>query len=252
MAYEFFYWPGIQGRGEFVRLALEAAGADYVDVAREPAKSGDGVKALMAMLEGRAAPFTPFAPPFLRDGDMVVSHVANILLFLGPRLGLAPGNEASRAFAHGLQLTITDLIAEVHDTHHPISTDLYYEDQKKEAKARTAAFLSERAPKYLGYFERVLNDNPAGKAHAIGDKLTTVDLSLFQVWVGLAYAFPRAFAGADKLYPALAALTASVAAQPSVAAYLASERRIPFNESGIFRHYPELNQGPARARRRKD
>src|SRR5271169_6862883 len=133
MAYELFYWPGIQGRGEVVRLALEAAGAPYVDVARKPAKSGGGVKALMAMLEGRAAPFTPFAPPFLRDGDILVSHVANILQYLGPKLKLAPAGEAARAFAHGLQLTITDLIAEVHDTHHPISHQRYYEDQKKEA-----------------------------------------------------------------------------------------------------------------------
>jgi len=232
MAYELFYWPGIQGRGEFVRLALEAAGAPYVDVARERG-AGRGVAALTAMLEGRAAPFTPFAPPFLRDGEIIVSHVANILEYLAPKLGLAPRQEARRVFAHGLQLTITDLISEVHDTHHPIATDLYYEDQKKEAKARAAAFLSERAPKYLGYFERVLADNPAGKAHAVGDKLSTVDLSLFQVWTGLA------------------GLAANVAAQPNVAAYLASERRIPFNESGIFRHYPELDQAAAKAGRRK-
>ena len=250
MAYELFYWPSIQGRGEFVRLALEAAGAPYVDVARERG-AGRGVAALTAILEGRAAPFTPFAPPFLRDGEIIVSHVANNLDYLAPKLGLGPRQEARRVFAHGLQLTITDLVSEVHDTHHPIATDLYYEDQKKEAKARAAAFLSERAPKYLGYFERVLADNPAGKAHAVGDKLTTVDLSLFQVWTGLAYAFPRAFAGADKLYPGLAGLAANVATQPNVAAYLASERRIPFNESGIFRHYPELDQAAAKAGRRK-
>ena len=250
MAYELFYWPGIQGRGEFVRLALEAAGAPYVDVARERG-AGRGVAALTAMLEGRAAPFTPFAPPFLRDGEILVSHVANILDYLAPKLGLAPRQEARRVFAHGLQLIITDLVAEVHDTHHPIAKELYYEDQKAEARANAAAFLKHRAPKYLGYFERVLADNPAGKAHAVGDKLTTVDLSLFQVWVGLAYAFPRAFAGADKLYPALAALAANVATQPKVAAYLASERRIPFNESGIFRHYPELDQAAAKAGRRK-
>jgi glutathione S-transferase len=249
MAYELFYWPGIQGRGEFVRLALEAAGAPYVDVAREPAKNGGGVKALMAMLEGQAAPSTPFAPPFLRDGDVVISHVANILLYLGPRLNLAPADEASRAFAHGLQLTVTDLISEVHDTHHPIATDRYYEDQKKEAKARSEAFLNQRAPKYLAYFDRVVSGNPAGKANSVGDRLTTVDLSLFQLWVGLAYAFPRAFAGADKLYPALAALAASVAAHPNVAAYLKSGRRIPFNDSGIFRRYPELDQAPAKAGR---
>jgi glutathione S-transferase len=249
MPYELYYWPGIQGRGEFVRLALEAAGAPYVDVARERG-AGRGMKAMLAMLEG-GAPQTPFAPPFLRDGAIVVSHVANILHYLGPKLGLAPKDEAGRIFAHGLHLLVTDLVAEVHDTHHPISTDLYFEDQRQEAKARSAAFLQDRVPKYLGYFERVLGDNPAGQKHAVGADLTTVDLSLFQVWAGLAYAFPRAFAGADKLYPALAALVASVAARPSIAAYLASDRRIPFNESGIFRCYPELDQAPAKVGRRR-
>jgi glutathione S-transferase len=249
MAYELFYWPGIQGRGEFVRLALEAAGAPYVDVAREKG-AGRGMKAMMSMLEG-AAPQTPFAPPFLRDGSIVVSHVANILAYLGPKLGLAPKDEAGRLFAHGLQLTITDLVAEVHDTHHPISTDLYFEDQKAEAKARSTAFLQHRVPKYLGYFERVLGDNPAGSMHIVGADLSTVDLSLFQVWTGLAYAFPHAFADGAKLYPALAALAASVAALPNVAAYLASDRRIPFNESGVFRHYPELDQAPSKAGRRR-
>ncbi len=186
----------------------------------------------------------------MRDGDVVVSHVANILHYLGPKLGLAPADEAQRIFAHGLQLTITDFVAEAHDTHHPIATDLYYEDQKTEAKARAAAFLAHRVPKYFGYFERVLNDNPAGAAHAVGSALTTVDLSLFQIWAGMTYAFPRAFAGAAKLYPRVAALAAQVAARPNVARYLASERRIPFNESGIFRHYPELDQEPGARRRR--
>jgi glutathione S-transferase len=248
MAYELYYWPDIQGRGEFVRLALEEAGVPYVDVAREQAKSG-GVKAMMAMLESGGRP--PFAPPFLRDGEVIVSHVANILDYLAPKLKLAPHDEAARVFARGLQLTITDLVSEAHDTHHPISTDLYYEDQRSEAKARATAFLKHRAPKYLGYFERVLNDNPAGKTHAVGDGLTTVDLSLFQVWAGLAYAFPRAFAGAEKRYPALAALVGRVAARPNVAAYLASKRRIPFNESGVFRCYPDLDEAPAKAARRK-
>ena len=244
MPYELYYWPSIQGRGEFVRLALEEARADYVDVAREHG-AGHGVKGLMAMLNGAAAPYTPFAPPFLRDGDVVVSHLANILNYLGPKLGLAPKDKAQRLFAHGLQLTITDFVAEVHDAHHPISTDLYYEDQKAEAKARTAAFLKHRVPKYLGYFERVLSDNPAGGAHTVGGKLTTVDLSLFQVWAGLNYAFPRASAGADKRYPKLAALAGNVAKRPNIARYLASARRIPFNESGVFRHYPELDQPAA-------
>ena len=249
MAYELYYWPSIQGRGEFVRLALEAAGAPYVDVARERG-AGRGVKGLMSMLDG-GAPQTPFAPPFLRDGAIVVSHAANILQYLGPKLGLAPKDDAGRFFAQGLQLTITDFVAEVHDTHHPIATDLYFEDQKKEAKGRSAAFLRHRVPKYLGYFERVLSDNPAGPAHAVGGEMTTVDLSLFQIWSGMAYAFPHAFANAGKLYPALAAVASSVAAHPRVAAYLASDQRIPFNESGIFRHYPELDAAPTKAERRK-
>ncbi len=242
MPYELYYWPSIQGRGEFVRLALEEADAPYVDVAREHG-TGHGVKALMAMLNGAAAPFTPFAPPFLRDGDVVVSHVANILNYLGPKLGLAPKDEAQRLFAHGLQLTITDFVAEAHDTHHPISTDLYFEDQKAEAKARAAAFLDHRVPKYLGYFERVLNENPAGPAHAVGDALTAVDLSLFQIWAGMTYAFPRAFAGAERRYAALAALAASVEKRPNIARYLASDRRIPFNEFGHFPALPGARSG---------
>ena len=162
--------------------------------------------------------------------------------YLGPKLGLAPKDEALRLYAHGLQLTITDFVAEVHDTHHPIATDLYYEDQKAEAKARAKAFLDHRVPKYLGYFEHALETNPAGPAHAAGDGLTTVDLSLFQLWAGMAYAFPRAFADAGERYPRLAALVAGVEKRPNIARYLASDRRLPFNELGIFRHYPELDQ----------
>ena len=244
MPYELYYWPGIQGRGEFVRLALEEAGAAYVDVARERG-AGRGVKALMAMMDS-AQP--PFAPPFLRDGDVVVSHVANILNHLGPKLGLAPEGEPQRIFAHGLQLTITDFVAEAHDTHHPISTDLYYEDQKREAKARASAFLAHRVPKYFGYFERVLNGNPAGPGHAVGSALTAVDLSLFQIWAGMTYAFPRGFAGAEKRYPALAALAAQVAERPNIARYLASERRLPFNEFG---NLPALSGARSAVRERR-
>ena len=241
MPYEIYYWPSIQGRGEFVRLALEEAGAEYADVARERG-TGRGVKALTAMLGGGAALFAPFAPPFLRNGDVLISHVANILFYLGPKLGLAPDSEAERLFAHGLQLTIADFVTEVHDTHHPISTDLYYEDQKAEAKARASAFLAHRYPKFFGYFERVLADNPAGPAHAVGNRLSYVDLSLFQIWAGMAYAFPRAFADAARHYPKLAGLAAAIPERPNVERYLASPRRVPFNESGIFRRYPELDE----------
>jgi glutathione S-transferase len=241
MAYELYYWPGIQGRGEFVRLALEEAGAPYIDVARERGE-GRGVAAMTRIMRAKNVALIPFAPPFLKDGDFVVSHVANILAYLAPKLGLAPRTEKLAVFANGLQLTITDFVAEIHDTHHPISGELYYEDQKKPAKARAIAFLDHRLPKFLGYFERVLEENPAGPEHAVGARLTTVDLSLFQLGEGLAYAFPRAMAKFSTKYPALAALRERVRARPNIANYLASPRRLPFNESGIFRHYPELDQ----------
>jgi glutathione S-transferase len=241
MPYELYYWPGLQGRGEFVRLALEEAEADYIDVARHGGP-GRGMPSMMKALKDDDAPYIPFAPPFLKDGDLIVSQVANILMYLGPKIGLAPKCEPLRYVANGLQMTIADIVAEVHETHHPIAAHLYYEDQKEAAKARSANFLTHRVPKFLGYFERTLKQNPGGEAHSVGNALTYVDLSLFQVIEGLSYAFPRAMKGAVKRYPALAALHKSVRARPRVARYLASERRIPFNESGIFRHYPELDQ----------
>jgi glutathione S-transferase len=241
-AYELHYWPGIQGRGEFVRLALEEAGAKYVDVARLSKKEGGGVEKMLAVLGENASPVRPFAPPILRAGRLWLSHTPNILQAIAPELGLVPRDEASRIAANQLQLTITDFLSEVHDAHHPISTGLYYEDQKAEAKKRTLHFVKERIPKFLGYFESVLAANKKGKGrHAVGAKLSYVDLSLFQVMVGLAYAFPKALRRAEKKLPRLVALREHVAARPRIAAYLASEHRIPFNQNGLFRHYPELD-----------
>ncbi|MQB41429.1 glutathione S-transferase [Rhizobium sp. ICMP 5592] len=245
MAYELYYWDGIQGRGEFVRLALEEAGADYIDVARGPTSEGQGMRAMFAVMESKSEAHIPLAPPFLKDDDLVISHVANILMYLGPKLGLAPEDQGDRHVVNGLQLTITDLVAEVHDTHHPIATSKYYEEQKQEAKARAAEFLDNRMPKFLGYFERVLGQNPKGPMHIFGNRLTYVDLSLFQVFEGLRYAFPRSTVHLGDEYPHLAALRASIARRPSIARYLASERRIPFNEDDIFRHYPELDRSVA-------
>lgn len=238
MAYELYYWDGLQGRGEFVRLALEEAGADYIDVVRGPR----GVAAMMTVLKSKTEPHIPFAPPFLKDGDLIISHVANILFYLGPKLHLAPNDEKLRFVANGLQLTITDFVAEVHDTHHPIATTQYYEDQKDAAKLRSKDFIEHRMPKFMGYFERVLEQTPEGKAHAVGNQLSYVDLSLFQIFEGLRYAFPRASANLAKDYPALGALHDAVRKRPKIKAYLASERRLDFNTSGIFRHYPELDQ----------
>jgi glutathione S-transferase len=230
--YELFYWPTIQGRGEFVRLALEEADVEYVDVAREKG----GTKRLMALLDGADRP--PFAPPFLKAGGLLIGQTANILLCLGQRHGLAPLDEANDLWTHQLQLTIADLVTESHDVHHPVGSSLYYEDQKAEAKRRGQDFTGNRIPKFLGYFERVLG----GREFLVQDRLTYADLSLFQMIEGLRYAFPRLLAQFGDAYPGLAALRDRVAARPRIAAYLASPRRLPFSEEGIFRHYAALDE----------
>ncbi len=243
--YELFYWPRIQGRGEFVRLALEEAAAPYTDVARLTKKEGGGMDAMLALLRGKGlakGQIRPFAPPFLRSGRFLVAQVANVLQFLGPRLGLVPADEVSQREAHQLQLTVTDFVAEVHDTHHPVSTGLYYEDQKKEAKDNARNFLSERMPKFLGYFEAVLAANTRSKGrHLLGARLSYVDLSLFQVIEGLRYAFPRGLGRFEKKVPRLVELRDRVGERPNLKAYLDSARRIAFNEDGIFRRYAELD-----------
>jgi glutathione S-transferase len=241
MRYELYYWPGIQGRGEFIRLALEEAGADYVDVARLPQRAGGGMHALMRFLEDTSIKRPPFAPPFLKAGRLVIGQTANILQFLGPRLGLVPQDEANRLWAHQLQLTIADMVVEAHDVHHPVAAALYYHDQKPEARRRAPHFTGERIPKFLDYFEQVLAANSRGKGFMLGRALSYVDLSIFQLISGLHYAFPERMARLAPKYPGLLSLHGRVAARPNIAAYLASERRIPFNEHGIFRHYPELD-----------
>jgi glutathione S-transferase len=238
--YQLYYWPTIQGRGEFVRLALEEAGAPYRDVARETGKGG-GVAALMRFLGGRNIERPPFAPPFLEAGRLVIGQTANILQFLGARHGLAPKDEGARLWTQQLQLTLADLLGEIHDTHHPVAAGLYYEDQKPEARRRAADFLKHRAPKYLGYFEQILAKNARGERYLVGAKLTYADLSMFQVVAGLNYAFPRAMTRVAPKYRRLAALHGRVQERPRIAAYLSSPRRIPFNDEGIFRHYAELD-----------
>lgn len=240
--YELFYWPSIQGRGEFVRLALEEAGAHYLDVARLPASQGGGVPAIMRFLKGQEPGALPLAPPFLRVGDLVISQTANILSFLAPRLGLVPADEASRLEANQIQLTIADFVSEIHDVHHPIAVSLYYEDQREEARRRAGSLVKERMPKFLRWLEQILDRNARSQAQwLVGEDLTYVDLSAYQVMAGLTYAFPRALSRLERQLPLLRALHDRVAERPRIAAYLASPRRVPFNEHGIFRHYPELD-----------
>lgn len=237
MHYQLYYWPTIPGRGEFVRLTLEEAGAKYDDMARRP----NGIAAMQAIMSGSRGDFTPYAPPFLRSGKLLIAQTANILAFVGPRLGLAPAAEPGRVWAHQLQLTIMDMVTEAHDTHHPIAGTLYYHEQKPQARLRAAHFRETRMPKYLGYFEKLLADKSAGRAWMVGGAMTYVDLSMYQLLAGLCYAFPNTMERMAKRLPRLIALCERVAARPNTAAYLASDRRLPFNEHGIFRRYRELD-----------
>lgn len=240
--YELHYWPTIPGRGEFVRLALEYAGIEYVDVARGPTDAGGGEEALLETLRTADKHHPPFAPPYLKTVDMVIAQTANILLFLGNRHALAPLDEAGWLWTHQLQLTIADFVVEAHDTHHPLGVTLYYEDQKTEAKRRTAEFLQYRVPKFFGYFADVIECNPAKSEWMVGNETTYVDLSMFQVIEGMRYAFPRAMERLEPSYPRLIALHDRVAGLPRITSYLSSPRRIVFNEDGLFRRYPELDQ----------
>lgn len=238
--YELYYWPTVQGRGEFVRLALEYAGVDYLDVARQDEEQGGGEQALVESLQAHAHT-PPFAPPYLKTVDMVIGQTANILLFLGSKHALAPVDHAGWLWTHQIQLTIADFIVEVHDTHHPIGAGAYYEEQKKEAARRTKEFREHRVPKFLRYFARIIAVNPASSGLMVGDEITYADLSVFQVMAGLHYAFPNLMRRIAGDYPRLMALHDRIAAEPRIAAYLKSKRRVPFNEEGIFRHYDELD-----------
>ena len=237
--YQLYYWPVLQGRGEYVRLVLEEAGAEYVDVARLPDDEGGGFAPLLAFMQGEQPGMPPYAPPILVDGDMVLAQSAAICAYLGERHGLAPEDATRRKQALQLQLTVGDVSDEAHNTHHPVSTDLYYEDQKEAALEASTRFLKTRLPKFLDYFERVLQRG--GGPWLMGESLTYPDLSLFQLVEGLAYAFPGGFARVSSSARSVLSLRSRVAERPRIAAYLASERRIPFNEHGVFRHYPELD-----------
>ncbi len=246
--YELFYWPGIQGRGEFIRLAFEDAGVPYVDVGRMPDPEGGGAAAIERLLEEPGPWLTPLGPPALRHGDVLVAQTAAILQYVAPRIGVVPDDEASRLRAHQIQLTLADLVAETHATHHPVATSLYYEDQKAEAARNAEAFVRERVPLFLRYLDRALDSNPAGGGRwLVGSDCSYVDLSTFQVIAGLRYAFPNAMRRHERRVPRLSALHDAVAARPRIAAYLASDRRLPFNEWGIFRHYPELDLATGRS-----
>lgn len=237
MTYELYYWPSIQGRGEFVRLALEDAAAPYRDIARDKA----GVAAMLRLLDGDANERPSFAPPILKAGRLMIGQTANILSYLGARHGLAPKNEGGRLWTQQLQLTISDLVTEIHDSHHPIAGSLYYEDQKGAAAQRTTDLRMNRLPKYLDYFDGLLARQAESGGYLLGKRASYADLSLFQIVDGLRYAFPKTMKRLERKRPHLGGLRDRVAARPRIATYLTSERRQAFSEDDLFRHYPELD-----------
>ncbi|MCE7030501.1 glutathione S-transferase family protein [Jiella avicenniae] len=241
MTYDLYYWPSIPGRGEYVRLVLEAAGADYRDMARLDAADGGGTAAMFEFIEGQRGALLPFAPPFLVAGELVLSQAPVIAAFLGERHGLAPDGEADRLFARAIAATTADFVAEAHDTHHPLGVSLYYEDQKAQAARRAEGFRAERMPKFLGWYEALVAANPAGHNWLVGNRMSYADLGLFQTVEGLRYAFPRRMQSLSESIPLVEALCKRVASSKRIATYLSSDRRLAFNEDGIFRHYPELD-----------
>ena len=235
MSYQLWYWPSLQGRGEFVRLPMEAAGITYEDRARVE----DGEHALLADMDARQGRI-PFAPPYLVNDGLVIAQVANILMYLGERHGVAPSNIADRLWLNEVQLTIADMVAEVHDVHHPVAMMAYYDEQKPEAARAARQFREERMPKFLGYFERAVDANPGD--WIIDHRWTYVDTSLFQLVEGLRYMFPKRMAAIESDYPGVIRIHDLVAELPGIRAYLKSERRLAFNQDGIFRHYKALDK----------
>ncbi|KAJ2989690.1 hypothetical protein NUW58_g3345 [Xylaria curta] len=250
VSYELIYWPGIPGRGEFIRLALEEGGADYTDTAH----TEKGMERTLAQIDDKNVGDDhnppPLAPPILRHGDLVISQTPNILLYLGPRLGLVPtaegedGDPDAVYRINALALTALDgLSNEVHDCHHPIASGLYYEDQKEESLRRSRDFVTNRLPKFLGYFERVLEGKASGDGPWLyGGQLTYADLVLFQAIDGVTFAFPKAVSAAQTSgkYMRVFQLYDTVAERPRVKTYLASKRRQKYSQ-GIYRYYPELD-----------
>ena len=241
MPYRLYYWPGIQGRGEFVRLALEEGGARYVDVGATPGARG-GVPAILAMLESRGERRPPFAVPVLEYGRTRIAQTANILFFLGGRLALAPADERGRLWTQQLTLTVLDLYTEIFATHHPLGDGYAYEEQRAAARRRTHDFLKVRLPKFASYFERMLALNRSRSPWLVGARLCYADLTLAQVIAGLEYAFPKAMARTLRRRPRLTRLSAAVFERPRIARYATSGRRLPFNNEDLFRHYPELDR----------
>jgi glutathione S-transferase len=240
--YELYYWPNHQGRGELIRLALEDAGADYLDATRQPGGIGVMLRFMRGELGARAAP-VPFAPPFLRHGNLVLAQTAAILQYLAPDLELEPQTKLGRLAAHQYQLTLSDWVSETYSAHHPIGNGLYYEEQKREARRSSREYLDQRLGKFLAYFEQALARRSRRQSYLTGTRCSYADLSLFQVVDGLHHAFPNAFARAAPSAPRVIELAERVKQRPRIASYLVSPRRIPRSEDGgIFSRYPELDQ----------
>ena len=251
--YELLYWPEIPGRGEFIRLAFEATGTSYKDVANE---SKDGINAVLAAKaddltidsDGNPPAFAPPALRILGEGKegktLVLYQTPAILSYLGDKLGLAGEDEVEKHWILSHTLTALDLNNEAHDTHHPVAVAKYYEDQKEEALKKATDFRENRLPKFFSFFERVLkgNDENGQGKYLVGSKLSYADTTVWHVLNGLKFAFPKELEAREKEFPTLfGTFYPSVQEQSGLKDYLSSDRRKPYS-MGIFRHYPELDR----------
>jgi glutathione S-transferase len=184
--FELIYWPGDPGRAEHIRLALEYAGAKYIDTAL----SKDALTTVLAQISddqlGDSLNPPCYAPPILRHGQLAINQTPNVLLYLGPKLGLVPGideNPNNLFRVNALALSALDgLSNEVHNCHHPISTSLYYEEQKDESIRASTAWVTKRLPIFLAYFQKVLSGEASGQGPWLfGGKTSYADLVLYHV-----------------------------------------------------------------------
>jgi len=236
VALTLIYWPSLPGRGEYVRLLLEALTLPYTDLAR-----AEGAAAVVEA-RGAADPGPPaFAPPMLVDDGLQaprrIAQTSAILQYVDDTYGPWGDRAVDRYDKLQVMLTLMDVVSEAHDTHHPLDVGSAYEAQAEAAKARAAAFQQTRIPRWIAHFERIAT---AGDGEGLLGGRSFVDLALAHTLAGLAYAFPAATAAAREEAPTLTRIAAAAFAEPAVAAYLASERRLPFGQTGIFRFYPEL------------
>ena len=182
-------WDGVPGRAECIRLLFEYTGTPY-----EELKDNSTLMTRIVDPEIVGIPPNLWPPVLELPNGKWLGQTGVIMNYLSPKLGLAGYakddtdlDEDEKVFLSAktsqLVFTALDLLVEVsavdsrrpvhglcimscsqaHNVHHPVSTNLYYEDQKAEALRAAEQFRASRLPKYMQHFQSVLETNPANK-----------------------------------------------------------------------------------------